>query len=714
MQTFQALPTDILYCIFSSLSHPRDLFSCALLNKASNRVVIPLLYRDLDSRDIHTIHPSTTLLAHPYLALYVHRLVETGACHELLRDHNPHITEDILQILPMCMNLRSLTWIDAGIPLSSDPLFLKLLAVLPILPLLALTIQATSNPSDHLWNGLSQLKGLMELSIWCMEGPSPSLFGWAQSIGSTLRYFELNVSSFSTSSACMFERLPLLEGLRLKGIPASTVQTIIAVLPNLQGLETDYLPSSPTSPLYAPNYPTAPTPYPCLPVEPCLESLNLDLYGSSSMHRVDVPKTFIQELMNHHHITLREFLVGTAFMELSVLELLVSTASNLQRLAITLADLDVTSISHALKNAASLSSLVLEVRPSFPLGSYATPWTQNACQRSCFASRFTAEDARFLMAQSKGLILMSIQGRWVTDSGDPKAAAKGLCDEKDITVRGLEAVKGSTRVYLEAYTSILMVQKENLEAFYGKELIVADRDMVETQSDDILSNADKEDVSLLVVGDPLGATTHTDIVLRARALNIPVRIINNASIMNAVGVCGLQLYNFGQTVSLPFFTENWKPDSWYGRIKENQAIGLHTLVLLDIKVKEQSEENLARGRKIYEPPRYMSIPTAVAQLIEVEQSRGEGVLDPDKTLAIALSRVGRHPVAGQESGETIVSGTLSDLANAPPETFGQPLHSLVIVGKRLHYLEVEYAKEWALDKTTWTNVAVDGYGCALE
>mgnify|MGYP001560353191 CR=1 len=38
----------------------------------------------------------------------------------------------------------------------------------------------------------------------------------------------------------------------------------------------------------------------------------------------------------------------------------------------------------------------------------------------------------------------------------------GLSDEKDITVRGLEAVRGSTRVYLEAYTSILGVGKERL------------------------------------------------------------------------------------------------------------------------------------------------------------------------------------------------------------------------------------------------------------
>ena len=90
------------------------------------------------------------------------------------------------------------------------------------------------------------------------------------------------------------------------------------------------------------------------------------------------------------------------------------------------------------------------------------------------------------------------------------------------------------------------------------------------------------------------ATTHSDILLRARAMNIPTQVIHNASIMNAIAACGLQLYNFGQAVSLVFFTDTWKPDSFYDRILENAQLGMHTLVLLDIKVKEQSEENLAR------------------------------------------------------------------------------------------------------------------------
>ena len=52
----------------------------------------------------------------------------------------------------------------------------------------------------------------------------------------------------------------------------------------------------------------------------------------------------------------------------------------------------------------------------------------------------------------------------------------GLSDEKDITVKGLEIVKRSKKVYLEKYTAILMISKEKLEAFYEREVIEADED----------------------------------------------------------------------------------------------------------------------------------------------------------------------------------------------------------------------------------------------
>ena len=44
-----------------------------------------------------------------------------------------------------------------------------------------------------------------------------------------------------------------------------------------------------------------------------------------------------------------------------------------------------------------------------------------------------------------------------------------------------------------------------------------------------------------VVGDPFGATTHTDLVLRAKEVGVPFQVVHNTSILNAIGCCGLQV-----------------------------------------------------------------------------------------------------------------------------------------------------------------------------
>ncbi|KAF6251057.1 tetrapyrrole methylase [Scenedesmus sp. NREL 46B-D3] len=253
----------------------------------------------------------------------------------------------------------------------------------------------------------------------------------------------------------------------------------------------------------------------------------------------------------------------------------------------------------------------------------------------------------------------------------------GLYDEQDVTLRGLNAIKQCERVYLEAYTSILLCDKAKLEALYGKPVTVADREMVENEADTILEGAESIDVAFLVVGDPFGATTHTDLQLRARERGIPVRVIHNASVMNAVGACGLQLYRFGEAISIVFFTDSWRPDSFYDRIASNRRLGLHTLCLLDIKVKEPNLEALARGKTVYEPPRYMSINTALEQLLEVEQARKEGAYS-EETLVVGMSRLGAPD-------QQIAAGGMGQLLQ---HDFGPPLHCLVIAGD-VHVIEEE-------------------------
>jgi diphthine synthase len=62
----------------------------------------------------------------------------------------------------------------------------------------------------------------------------------------------------------------------------------------------------------------------------------------------------------------------------------------------------------------------------------------------------------------------------------------GLSDEKDITVKGLEAVQSSEYIYLEMYTAILMISPEKLSKYYGKEVVIADREFVESGCDEMI------------------------------------------------------------------------------------------------------------------------------------------------------------------------------------------------------------------------------------
>ncbi|KAK5674386.1 diphthine synthase [Elasticomyces elasticus] len=271
----------------------------------------------------------------------------------------------------------------------------------------------------------------------------------------------------------------------------------------------------------------------------------------------------------------------------------------------------------------------------------------------------------------------------------------GLADERDVSVKGLEIIRKAERVYLEAYTAVLLVDQKQLESYYGRSVIIADREMVESHSDDILADAHEKDVAFLVVGDPFSATTHTDLALRCRQHepSIPTRTLPNASILTAVGATGLSLYNFGQTVSMVFFTESWKPSSFYDRVAENAGLGLHTLVLLDIKVKEPDLKAMARGKIIYEPPRFMTVAQCASQMLEVEEEREKGVCGKER-LAVGVARLGSE-------GEKIVAGTLEDLASTD---LGPPLHSLVLCGRKMHEMEWEYVREFAVDQEKFDRV----------
>lgn len=147
--------------------------------------------------------------------------------------------------------------------------------------------------------------------------------------------------------------------------------------------------------------------------------------------------------------------------------------------------------------------------------------------------------------------------------------------------------------------------------------------------------------------------------------------------MNAIGATGLTLYSFGETVSIPYFQPKWRPYSFLPKIAKNIENGFHTLVLLDIRIKEISFENLAKGKEIYDPPRFMSCKEAVEQIIESEENLKTGKFDLKTTRAFGVARMGFDD-------QKIVSGYLGEFLDID---MGPPLHSMVICAEKLHDIE---------------------------
>ena len=71
----------------------------------------------------------------------------------------------------------------------------------------------------------------------------------------------------------------------------------------------------------------------------------------------------------------------------------------------------------------------------------------------------------------------------------------GLGNERDVTLRGLDAIKRCSKVYLEAYTSVLGVDVRAMEALYEKPVRTCDRAFVEQGVDAVLDEALSEDVA---------------------------------------------------------------------------------------------------------------------------------------------------------------------------------------------------------------------------
>ncbi len=239
----------------------------------------------------------------------------------------------------------------------------------------------------------------------------------------------------------------------------------------------------------------------------------------------------------------------------------------------------------------------------------------------------------------------------------------GLFDEKDISIKGLEEIQKSDKIFAEFYTAKLMgTTLEKLEKTYGKKITVLNREKTEGGKI-ILNSAEKQRTSFIVAGDSMTATTHVDLRIRAIKKGIKTKVIHGSSIVTAVsGLLGLQNYKFGRTTTLCYPEKNYFPTSPYDVILKNKKIGLHTLVLLDIK----EEEN-----------RFMTANEGLNLLLEMEKKNKKKIITKE-TVACVVARAGSKKAISR-------ADTIKNLLSFD---FKKPLHTLVIPGE-LHFMEIK-------------------------
>jgi len=248
-------------------------------------------------------------------------------------------------------------------------------------------------------------------------------------------------------------------------------------------------------------------------------------------------------------------------------------------------------------------------------------------------------------------------------SGSLTFIGLGLYGTHDLSLHGLHVLHESEAVYAEFYTSRLgSFDHQSFEQQIDKPITILSREKTEG-ADEILASAKKKHVALLVCGDPMTATTHVDLRLRAAKAGIPTRIIHASSILTAApGLLGLQTYKFGRSTTLAFPQKNFFPTSPYDVIAANLKAGLHTLVFLDI----QAENN-----------RYMTAPEGLRLILEMGRHLKDTTIT-DGTLACVVARAGsENPVVAADRIKSLVN-----------RDFGPPLHILVIPGA-LHFIEVD-------------------------
>ena len=151
-----------------------------------------------------------------------------------------------------------------------------------------------------------------------------------------------------------------------------------------------------------------------------------------------------------------------------------------------------------------------------------------------------------------------------------------------MTIEAKQAAIAADYRRYEAYTALWPEEEfVKLENEIGKIEMVM-RPEVENPTE-LIELSKNNLVALLIVGDPLQATTHVDLQLQASEAGIDCMVFHGISITTLVtGAVGLSNYKFGRQTTITYPYSGWIATSPLEVIAMNLFYNQHTLALLDL------------------------------------------------------------------------------------------------------------------------------------
>jgi len=260
----------------------------------------------------------------------------------------------------------------------------------------------------------------------------------------------------------------------------------------------------------------------------------------------------------------------------------------------------------------------------------------------------------------------------------------GINEFESLPLGSIEILRNSDIVYVERFTGF--ISDEFVESLPDKlQNTGASRSIIDIKikfikrwfvedGREILDNARKSQVCVLVYGDPLVATTYNELLVRARKLSIDFKVVHSSSgILSLMGESGLQPYKFGKMVTM--MDDPMSSITVYNTIYENMCLGLHTLILTEYN----NDDGINNFQSSSDP--FFLPPGRVIELLLEREKEMKLLNFSDDSYGMVASKIGQ-----KES--TFNSGTIKSLLKL--DYRGGP-NSIIIPG-RLHFTEIDSIK----------------------